>query len=100
MTLAVVLGNADQIVVAADRRTTSRGKMQSENIGKIGHAICDDASFVYCFTGLANDGRRFVTSRWLPMALCNAAQKSHRYLDIVVAFSNEATAFFGIILSG
>ncbi len=96
MTLAVVLGNADQIVVAVDRRTTttSRRKIESENAGKVGHAICDDASFVYCFTGLASDGRKFITSRWLPMALYNAAQKSHRYLDIVIAFSDEATAYF------
>lgn len=96
MTLAVVLGNADQIVVAVDRRTTttSRRKIESENAGKVGHAICDDASFIYCFTGLASDGRKFITSRWLPMALYNAAQKSHRYRDIVIAFSDEATAYF------
>jgi SEC-C motif len=95
VTLAVVLGNADQVVVAVDRRTTtSRRKIESENAGKVGHAICDDASFIYCFTGLASVGRTFVTSRWLAMALYNAAQKSHRYFDIVIAFSDEATAYF------
>jgi hypothetical protein len=94
MTLAVVLGNADQIVVAVDRRTTSRKGIESENAGKIGHATCDDASFIYCFTGLASDGRKFATSQWLPMALWNAAQKSHQYRDIVIAFSDEVTAYF------
>ncbi len=96
MTLAVALGNCDQIVLAIDRRLTAGGRVKHDDKGKVGHAICDDASFLYCFTGLAEDGRGHVTSRWLLQALYNAAQKSqtHCYREIVIAFANEAAAYF------
>ncbi len=95
MTLGIVLGNSDQIIQATDRRLTGlKGELIDDSANKAGHALCEDASFLYCFTGLARVGNAATTSCWLLGALYDAAQKSHRYFDIVPAFSQIATDFF------
>jgi hypothetical protein len=44
MTLGLALGNADQIIVAVDRRVTCGKAVIDDGASKIGHAVCDDAS--------------------------------------------------------
>jgi hypothetical protein len=97
MTFAIVLANADHIVQASDRRLTNKnGTLNNDSANKAGHAICDDASFLYCFTGLASigNGSEDITSNWLMETLYDAAQHGHRYRDIVDAFADEASKFF------
>ena len=94
MTFAIVLANADQIIQVNDRRITIGKKIDNDSANKGGHAICDDASFLYCFSGLATVDARHVTSRWLPNALYDAAQSGHRYENIVTALAKEAGKFF------
>jgi SEC-C motif len=94
MTFAIVVANADQVVQVNDRRLTADGQMVDDSSNKAGHAVCDDASFLYCFTGLARVGDGYITSRWLLDALYDAAQRSHKYRDIWHALAEEATTFF------
>jgi hypothetical protein len=93
MTLVIALANADQIIQVSDRRLSANGRLFDDSSNKAGHAICDDASFLYSFTGLARAGSH-VTSRWLLDALYNSAQKKHGYFDIANALTEEATRYF------
>jgi hypothetical protein len=67
-----------------------------ESANKAGHGLCDDASFLYCFAGLARVGlgRSYVTSQWLLETLYEAAQQTHCYRDLVDAFAEHASEFF------
>jgi hypothetical protein len=94
MTLGIVTGNADQIVQASDRRLTRNGHLFDDSANKAGHAICDDASLIYCFTGIAYVGERVTTSQWLLKALYDAAQRDHRWCEIPWALGEEATRYF------
>lgn len=93
MTLIVAVANADQIIQVSDRRLTCNTRLVDEAANKAGHAICDDASFLYSFTGLAKAANH-LTSRWLPEALHDAARKGHCFHEIAVAFAEEATQYF------
>lgn len=93
MTFVIALANADQIIQVSDRRLSSNGRLVDDSSNKAGHALCDDASFLYSFTGIAKYGT-YVTSRWLPDALYDAAQKGHGYFDIANSLAEEATAYF------
>lgn len=95
MTFCLALGNADQIIQVTDRRLTDfSGKLFDDSSNKSGHAICDDAAFLYCFTGLATAGTAHTTSQWIMDALCDAAQNSHFYRALVDYFAEKATEYF------
>ena len=95
MTFAIAVCNGDQIIQVSDRRLTApNGKLVDDSSNKAGHALCVDASFLYCFTGLAQVRNRHTTSRWLLDALYDAAQTSHRYYDVIARFTGIATDFF------
>lgn len=96
MTLVLVAANADQIIQVSDRRLTWGEKLVDDSASKAGHGICDDASFLFSFTGVARAGVNHVTSRWLPEALYDAAQRSHRYRDIWDALADEAGRYFRV----
>ncbi|MCF7966774.1 MAG: SEC-C domain-containing protein [Methylobacter tundripaludum] len=93
MTLVIALANADQIIQVSDRRLSAKGQLVDDSSNKAGHAVCDDASFLYSFTGLARVGSH-ATSRWLHDALYNSAQSDHRFRNIADALAEEATSYF------
>jgi len=93
MTFVIALANADQIIQLSDRRLSWHGKTNDDSSNKAGHAVCDDVSFLYSFTGLAKIGSH-ETSTWLLDAFYDAAQKGHGYSDITDAFAEEATSYF------
>ena len=95
MTFAIVLGNTDQIIQASDRRlTAANGDLVDDAANKAGHVLCDDATFLYCFTGLARVGNAHITSRWILDALSEAAESGHSYYDLVRYFADISTRFF------
>lgn len=93
MTLAISLGNADQIIQVSDRKLTNNGQQVKESHNKTGHAVCDDASFLISYAGLATY-LEHNTSIWLLDALYDAAQKSHAYSKITHGLAEEATKYF------
>lgn len=94
MTFALVLANADQIIQVSDRRLTGwDGSVFTEASGKVGHLLCDDASVLYSFTGLATF-RGFNTSTWLMEALQAAAKKDARFRELIEHFADLATEYF------
>ncbi len=93
MTFAIVLANADQIIQVSDRRLTSKGSLFDDSYGKAGYAVCDDATFIYCFTGLACNGG-YSTSDWLVDALYESAQVKHDFRGIISTFLNKASKKF------
>jgi hypothetical protein len=95
MTFCISLSNSDQIIQVTDRRLTgSRGELIDDSVNKMGHAICGDATFLYCFTGLARAGRNHITSRWILDALYEIGQTTNIYRDITVGSTNIATRDF------
>ncbi|CAN7460538.1 SEC-C domain-containing protein [Variovorax sp. LjRoot130] len=95
MTFALVAANADQIIQVSDRRLTGwNGGVLTEAAGKSGHLLCDDASALYCFTGLATIGDQFITSRWLMEALQAASKRNARFRELIEHFSEIATEQF------
>jgi SEC-C motif len=94
LTFALVAANADQIIQVSDRRLTGwDGAVLTEASGKAGHLLCDDASVLYCYTGLAIING-FKTSTWLMEALQAAAKKDARYRELVEHFAELATEHF------
>lgn len=93
MTLVITLANADQIIQVSDRRLSNNGQLIDDSSNKAGHVLCDDASFLYSFTGLAKCGLH-VTSRWLLDALYDLAPKRYGYFDITNALAERATKYF------
>lgn len=93
MTFVIALANADQVIQVSDRRLSWRGQLVDDSSNKAGHAVCNDASFLYSFTGLARVGSH-ATSMWLLDALYNAAQRGHGFLDIADELAEEATSYF------
>lgn len=94
MTLAIVLANSDQIIQVSDRRLTWNGELRDEASNKAGHILCNDASILYCFTGLACIGEH-QTIKWLQDALYQIAQKGiHDYYSLTDHFSRIATKHF------
>ena len=94
MTFAIVLANADQIILVSDRRLTARGELFDDDFSKIGHVSCIDASFLYCFTGLAQVGATRMTTDWLSHTLMEIGQFHASYRDIDKALVKRATQFF------
>lgn len=94
MTFALVAANADQIIQVSDRRLTSwNGSVLVEDSGKAGHLLCDDASVLYCYTGLATF-RNFKTSIWLMESLQSASRKDSRFRELIEHFAELATEQF------
>lgn len=94
MTFAIVLANADQIIQVSDRRLTWNGELVDDASNKAGHLLCDDASLLYCFTGLARIGSGHLTSRWLLEAIQAASQRAPTYRELVECFAEEAGRYF------
>jgi hypothetical protein len=94
MTFGIVLANADQIILATDRRLTWGSRLIDDSATKAGRAVCDDVSFLYCFTGQARVGKDYITSRWLLEALTTAGRRSHKYRDVMDGLADETTRFF------
>jgi len=94
MTLAIVLANADQIIQATDRRLSWNGKITEESACKVGHVLCDDATFLYSFTGLARIGNH-VTSRWLLDTFGANAVQPPNYRNAIDILAKEASKHFG-----
>jgi len=94
MTFSLVIGNADQIIQVSDRRITGwDGGIISDAFGKAGHLICDDASVLFSFTGLATIGN-FQTSAWLVEAFHAASRKNSLFRELVEHFADLATDIF------
>jgi len=94
MTFALAAGNADQIIQVSDRRLTAwTGSVMTEAYGKGGHLLCDDASALYCFTGLAAS-RGFDTATWLMEALQAASVRDARFRELIEHFAEIATQRF------
>jgi AcrR family transcriptional regulator len=94
LTFALVAANADQVIQVSDRRITGwNGDILTESSGKAGHLLCDDASVLYCYTGLAfiND---FKASTWLMEALQAASSKDARFRELIEHFAEIATEKF------
>jgi hypothetical protein len=94
LTFALLAANADQIIQVSDRRLTGwDGTVRTEASGKAGHLLCDDASVLYCFTGLATING-FKTSTWLMESLQAASRKDSRFLELIEHFAQLATEHF------
>lgn len=94
MTFALVVANSDQIIQVSDGRLTGwDGSVLTEASGKAGHLLCDDASVLYSFTGLATI-RGFKTSTWLMEALQAASKKDARFRELIDHFAKLATEHF------
>jgi len=94
MTFAIALANADQVIQVSDRRLTAPdGRLIDDSANKVGHAICDDASFLYCFTGVARVGHH-ITSQWILEGLARAAKRNRCYSELIYLFAEEATTVF------
>lgn len=94
MTFILVAANADQVIQVSDRRITGDGGVVLDNaFGKAGHLLCDDASVLYSFTGLAtiND---FKTSTWLMDTFLAASKRSARFDELVRYFAELAAIDF------
>lgn len=95
MTFVLVAANADQVIQISDRRITAwTGEILQEAYGKAGHLLCDDASVLYGFTGLASIGS-FQTSAWLMEALQEASKRDARFRELIEHFAEVASAAFG-----
>jgi hypothetical protein len=94
VTFAIVAANADQIIQVSDRRLTGWDKsIATEASGKAGHLLCDDASVLYCYTGLAFING-FKTAPWLMEALQAAARNDRRFRELVGHFAKIASKHF------
>jgi hypothetical protein len=94
MTFAIVLGNADQIIQVSDRRLTWKGELVDDASNKAGHILCDDASLLYCFTGLARVGDTHETSRWLRETIQDISHNTSTFRNIIKTFAFEAEKYF------
>jgi len=96
MTFALVVANADQIIQVSDRRLTGwTGDIVTEASGKAGHLLCDDASVLYCYTGLAFINE-FKTPIWLMEALQAASRQNAQFRELIEHFAEIATEKFRI----
>jgi len=94
MTFILVAANADQVIQVSDRRiTASTGAVLQEAYGKVGHLLCDDASVLYAFTGLATIGD-FQTSTWLMTALQESSRRNSQFRELIEHFAAIATSTF------
>lgn len=96
MTFAIVAANADQVVQVSDRRLTWNGKLGSEAAIKAGHLLCDDASVLYCFTGLAQIGSHS-TSFWLMDTLALSAKQEPLWRELIEVFAERASNYFATV---
>lgn len=76
MTLVLTLGNADQVLIVADRRTTAGPRVVSEEHGKSGVFECLDARLAFAYSGIASVGT-FSTEFWLLSALQDCGKPDH-----------------------
>jgi hypothetical protein len=65
-----------------------------DSANKAGHGLCDDLSFLYCFTGIACVETNQPTSVWLLEALAEATAAGHGIWDIVERFAANASSLF------
>jgi hypothetical protein len=94
MTFALVAANADQVIQISDRRLTSwNGTVLVEDSGKAGYLMCDDATALYCYTGLAKL-RSFKTSTWLMESLMSASRRDSSFRELIEHFAELATEHF------
>jgi hypothetical protein len=94
MTFVLVAANVDQVIQVSDRRITGwTGSVLEDAYGKAGHLLCDDASVVYAFTGLAKF-RSFRTSTWLMEALQAASSRDARFRVLIEHFAEIASQRF------
>ena len=94
MTFILVAANADQVIQVSDRRITCwNGSVIQEAYGKTGHLLCDDASALYSFTGLATIGT-FQTSTWLMTALKESSKHNSQFQELIHQFAVIATSTF------
>jgi hypothetical protein len=93
MTLLIALANREFICHVADRRLTAAGGVVEEEEGKVGFVLCNDARFLYGFTGLARAGT-FQTRRWILDALYQAAPPDFSLYATLQRFRERATKDF------
>lgn len=94
MTFVLVTANADQVIQVSDRRITAwNGSVLQDAYGKTGHLLCDDASVVYAFTGLATIGV-FRTSTWLMEALQESSKRNSQFRELIEHFAEIASEAF------
>lgn len=92
MTFGLVLANKQHLIQACDRRLTGPdGKLVDDSAQKSGHILCDDASLLYCFTGLARWSSH-TTSSWLLKTL--GGLKAHNYWDIIEGLTEASSRSF------
>lgn len=93
MTFAIVVANADQVIQVSDRRLTWEGALGTDAATKAGHMLCDDASVLYCFTGLATI-HSHCTSSWLMDALSESAKQNSLWRELIEIFAERASLYF------
>lgn len=82
MTLILALGNSDQIIQISDRRLVANKVPVDEKSNKAGVLMCNPATLVYGFTGLARVGN-FDTARWLVKVLFECCPPDFRFHNIM-----------------
>jgi hypothetical protein len=100
----MLLGNPDQVVMVADRRLTSRGRVVDDESNKAALLVTRDARLLVGFTGLAADypvngmwpapTGRFRTSYWILETLLKVAPPDHHAEPMIRRFSEEAEQAF------
>jgi SEC-C motif len=98
MTMILALGNRDHISQLADRRSTSAGRIVSEEEGKAGALICADARMLFGLTGLARTAG-FETRRWLLDAFYESSPGDGAIWNTLQRFKDRASEDFGSIPS-
>jgi hypothetical protein len=53
VTFILAIANSEQIIQISDCSVVLNGRIEDEKFNKAGHLLCDDASVLYGFTGLA-----------------------------------------------
>jgi hypothetical protein len=87
VTLILTAVTADCVIMASDRRLSSRGKTTTDDAGKAGFVKADDGVALWAYTGLAQLGS-FNASGWIGDAFL--AAKSTKLNEVLFQFAELA----------
>jgi hypothetical protein len=82
MTLLLAAATPQHAVLVADRRTSTASGVHSEETGKLGVALLDDARVGIAYAGLAEFGR-FKMRSWLPETLASIRSKQTTLAPVI-----------------
>ncbi|MCZ7463551.1 SEC-C domain-containing protein [Rhizobium rhizogenes] len=94
MTLIITTVGPNVVTMVGDRRLSYDGKILEDDAGKMGHWVCEDASMLYAYTGVAKAGS-FDLRKWIQNTLQSvAADGGFGFLAMVSRLCTAATDIF------